>query len=55
MIISDRYRYVFVELPHTGSAAIGAELREKSDGRRVLCRQSTWEGFREVTTTEQLA
>ncbi len=32
MIIRHRYKYVFVELPHTGSTAISEELRELYDG-----------------------
>ncbi len=54
MIISDRYRYVFVELPHTGTTAISAELCEKYDGREVLYKHSTWGDFRRVASPEQL-
>jgi hypothetical protein len=45
MVISDRYRYVFVELPRTGSTAIARELRELYDGQSVLFKHATYEQF----------
>jgi hypothetical protein len=45
MIISHRYRYVFVELPRTGSTAVSAELREHYDGERVLRKHATYRDF----------
>ena len=35
MIVSHKYRYVFVELPNTGSTAISQELRDHYAGERV--------------------
>ncbi|HEY7847683.1 MAG TPA: sulfotransferase family 2 domain-containing protein [Candidatus Limnocylindria bacterium] len=46
MIISHRYRYVFVELPRTGSSAVRRELRELYDGVPVLHKHSTYDEFR---------
>jgi hypothetical protein len=53
MIISDRHSYVFVQLPHTGSTAIGAELCEHYGGTRVLYKHSTYEDFLRVATDRE--
>lgn len=53
MIISDGHRYVFVELPHTGSSAISRELRERYGGRRILHKHATYEEFLKVATPDQ--
>jgi hypothetical protein len=45
MVISDKYGYVFVELPRTGSTAISRELREHYDGRNVLHKHATYDEF----------
>jgi hypothetical protein len=36
MIISEKHKYIFVELPHTGSTAISNELCENYDGERIM-------------------
>ena len=36
MIISDKNRYVFVEIPHTGSHSIAAELVAHYGGVRIM-------------------
>ncbi|RMH01030.1 MAG: hypothetical protein D6706_02635 [Chloroflexi bacterium] len=43
MIISHQYRYVFVELPRTGSTAVSHELCELYGGVPVLYRHATLE------------
>jgi hypothetical protein len=53
MVISDRYRYLFVELPHTGSTAVSRELCEHYDGRKILHKHATYEEFLRVATPEQ--
>ncbi|HXG40434.1 MAG TPA: sulfotransferase family 2 domain-containing protein [Candidatus Limnocylindrales bacterium] len=53
MIISDRYRYVFVELPRTGSTAVRQELRELYDGRPVLDKHATYGEFLRIARPEQ--
>jgi len=53
MIISDKYRYVFVELPLTGTTAISKELRESYDGRPILNKHSPYHRFLEVADTGQ--
>jgi len=45
MIISHTYKYVFVELPHTGSTAISAELRELYDGSKILRKHARYSEF----------
>ena len=45
MIISHQHRYVFVELPRTGSTAIRLELRELYDGRPILHKHATYDEF----------
>lgn len=46
MIISHKYKYLFVELPLTGSTAIANELLEYYGGERMLMKHSTYEDFR---------
>lgn len=45
MIISHRHRYVFVELPLTGSTAIAKELIDLYDGERFLLKHATYRDF----------
>lgn len=45
MIISHKYRYLFVELPHTGTTAITKELRLNYDGESILFRHATYQEF----------
>ncbi len=45
MIISHKYKYVFVELPHTGTTAISAELRELYDGSKILRKHARYSEF----------
>ena len=53
LIISDRYRYLFIEQPHTASTAIHRELVELYDGRPILHKHATWPEFLAVATPEQ--
>ena len=50
MIISHRYKYLFVELPHTGSTAISAELREFYDGSKILRKHARYSEFRRTAS-----
>lgn len=45
MIISQTHRYVFVELPRTGSTAVEKELIASYDGKRILKKHSTYRDF----------
>jgi len=46
MVISERYKYLFIETPHTGSTAISAELQELYDGVPILKKHSSFYDFR---------
>ena len=41
VIISHRHRYLFVEVPRTGSTAVSAELQEHYDGQPILRKHAT--------------
>lgn len=54
MIISHKHRYLFVELPRTGSTAIRRELRELYDGTPILHKHATYLEFaRQASADEQ--
>lgn len=42
MIISDTYKYVFIEIPNTGCTSVRRVLRERYDGRPVLHKHATY-------------
>ncbi|MBK7380139.1 MAG: hypothetical protein IPJ03_14265 [Ignavibacteriales bacterium] len=52
MVISHKYKYLFVESPITGSTAISAELREKYDGKEILRKHSRYYEFLNVAGKE---
>ncbi len=45
MIISDQHRYLFIEVPRTGSTAIGKELCKRYDGKPILHKHSHYSEF----------
>jgi hypothetical protein len=53
VIVSDKYRYVFVEVPHTGSTAISHELRENYEGRLILRKHATYRDFLRAARPDQ--
>lgn len=53
MIVSDKYRYVFVEQPLTASTAIASELVGSYDGREMLSKHSNYADFWRAATPEQ--
>jgi hypothetical protein len=53
MIISHKYRYLFVELPHTGTTAISKELRINYDGERALYKHATYDEFLRQATPDE--
>ena len=55
MVISDKYKYVFVELPRTGTTAISKELVENYDGKTILWKHAPLNKFLEQATPEQQA
>jgi hypothetical protein len=54
VIISHAHRYLFVELPRTGSTAVRRELRELYDGVPILHKHSTYDEFRRQASPDQL-
>ena len=53
MIISHTHRYLFVELPRTGSTAIRRELRDHYDGQPILHKHATYEEFLKAANVEE--
>jgi hypothetical protein len=53
LIISHVHRYVFVELPRTGSSAVRHELREMYDGVPILNKHSTYREFLRKATPDE--
>lgn len=53
MIISHEHRYIFIELPATGTSAISAELCANYDGERILNKHSTYPTFLAQATPEE--
>jgi hypothetical protein len=52
LILSHHHRYVFVEVPRTGSTAISAELRANYDGHDVLRKHASYQDFLRVAPPE---
>jgi hypothetical protein len=53
MIISHKYRYLFIEVPHTASTAISRELRAQYDGTTILRKHATYSQFLEIASEEE--
>jgi hypothetical protein len=53
MIISHKYKYLFVELPHTGTTAIRRELCENYDGVSILSKHSNYYQFLRTASDEE--
>lgn len=53
MIISHTHKYVFVELPRTGSTAVRQELIQNYEGEKILHRHSTYFDFLKRCTDEE--
>lgn len=53
MVISDKNKYVFIEMIRTGSTAISAELCELYGGRNILKKHSYYHEFLKIATPEQ--
>jgi len=53
MIISHRHRYLFIEVPHTASSAIGVELRRHYGGEAILTKHANWSQFRAQASADE--
>lgn len=53
MVISHKFKYLFVELPRTASTAISKELCEYYDGSRILYKHATYNKFLRFASSEE--
>lgn len=53
MIISHAHKYLFIELPRTGSTAVRQELIENYEGIKILHRHSTYFEFLRICSSEE--
>lgn len=53
MIISHKYKYLFIGLPFSASSAISKELHLRYDGETFLRKHSLYYEFEEAATTEE--
>lgn len=53
MVISDKHKYLFIELFFTGSTAISYELCHLYDGKKIINKHSRYHEFLEIATEEQ--
>lgn len=53
MFISHRYRFVFVQLPHTGGSAIASEICEHYGAERILSKHSAYHEFLGIASPEE--
>ena len=53
MIISHKYKYLFVELPRTGSSAISRELCANYDGVQILYKHAAYNDFLKSATARE--
>lgn len=53
MIISHKYQYLFVELPHTASTAISEELCENYHGISILRRNAYYHEFLRIANAQE--
>jgi hypothetical protein len=53
MVISHKYKFLYVELPHTASTAISAELCELYGGEKILRKHARYHEFLKIATDEE--
>jgi len=53
MVVSDKYKYLFIELPLTGSTALSNELCDLYEGEKILRKHSRYQEFLKIATAEQ--
>lgn len=50
MVINHDQKYLFIEVPHTGSTAISRELRSQYGGESILHKHATYSHFLQIAT-----
>lgn len=55
MIISHKYHYLFIELPHTASTAISRELNEHYGGKHILHKHAHYHEFLNIAKPAEKA
>ena len=53
MIISHKYKYIFIGLPLAASTAISKELCEQYEGKPILAKHSIYQDFLKIATEEE--
>lgn len=53
MVISHQHRYLFLELPRTGSTAVSKELCQLYGGERILKKHATYKDFLRTASNEE--
>lgn len=53
MIISHKHKYLFVELPRTGTTAMSCELVENYGGKQILKKHATYNDFLKIATPDE--
>lgn len=53
MVISHEHKYLFIELPRTGSTAISRELCQYYGGKRILRKHATYHDFLKQASPEE--
>ena len=53
MVISHKYKYLFIEVYRTGSTAISSELCELYDGEKILSKHSRYHEFLKIASEEE--
>ncbi|MBT4522209.1 MAG: sulfotransferase family 2 domain-containing protein [Halieaceae bacterium] len=53
MVISEKHRYVFIQIPMTGCTAVASELVQQYDGRYILSKHSTYKEFLQQANSEE--
>jgi hypothetical protein len=54
MVISHKYKYLFIENPHSASTAISRELCEKYDGKTILHKHAIYHEFKRNANAQEL-
>ena len=54
MVISHKYRYIFIQIPQTACTAIGGELIEYYQGEKILRKHSNYTDFKRIVKDQEM-